>query len=114
MAFARNHFAMNTRQKDGATLRAHLTQAAKAGSKRAQEELAKAVVSPGPLGYLWSLFLELHNHRGSGGMGPSPITWPDLDAWQRLTRRTLAPWEFDLLGALDNVFFETALPKAGA
>ena len=44
-------------------------------------------------------------------MGPAAITWPDLSAWCALTRRTLAPWEFDVLARLDNEFFAASLPE---
>lgn len=109
MLFARRHFAMSTRT-GGATARAHLEAAARMGSAAAKAELAKDT-TPGPLGYLWSLFLELHGRRGIGALGPSPITWPDLDAWTRLTRRVLAPWEFDVLARLDNEFFAAVTPQ---
>lgn len=106
MAYARRFFAMHARAQDGATMRAHLEAAAKMGSVAAKAELAKDL-SPGPLAYLWHWFLELHARRGMGGMGPAPITWPDLQAWSALMRRALDPWEYALIGVLDNVFFET-------
>lgn len=110
MAFACRHFDMSART-GGATARAHFEAAARMGSKAAIAELAKDT-SPGPLAYLWGLFLELHGRRGAGGMGPSPITWPDLAAWASLTRRTLMPWEYDVLAMLDNAFF-AATAKVG-
>lgn len=110
MAYARRFFAMHSRAGDGATMRAHLEAAAKMGSVSAKAELAKDL-SPGPLAYVWRWFLELHARRGMGAMGPAPITWPDFDAWARRKRIDPEPWEFDLLGVLDNEFFAT---KEGA
>jgi len=43
-------------------------------------------------------------------MGAAPITWPDLDAWARRTRRDPAAWEFDVLARMDNEFFTATLP----
>jgi len=37
--------------------------------------------------------------------GPARITWPDLDAWSRLTRRDPSPWEFHVIASLDDAFF---------
>lgn len=37
--------------------------------------------------------------------GPARITWPDLDAWARLTGRNPTPWEFRVLASLDDAFF---------
>lgn len=108
MTFVRRHFALSRRGDDGATLRAHLEAAARQGSVSARAELAQQP-TPGPLAYLWHWFLELHGRRGAGGMGPSPITWPDFDAWSRLTRRRVAPWEFDVLSRLDNEFFASTV-----
>ena len=113
MKYARDYFSMNTRHKDGQTARATFTKAAKLGNKLAQAELAKLAVTPGPLAYLWHDFLELHNRRGSGGMGPASITWPDIDAWARRRRRDPSQFALDVFDALDGVFFETAMPKAG-
>lgn len=30
---------------------------------------------------------------GSGGMGPTPVAWHELQAWQRLTGQPLQPWQ---------------------
>lgn len=79
------------------------------GSLSAKAEL-RSETRPGALAYLWLWFLELHSHRGAGAMGPAPITWPDLDAWARRTRRDPLPWEIDMLSRLDDVFFLAASP----
>lgn len=50
---------------------------------------------------VWALFLDLNSRRGNGGMGPSPIAWSDLLAWQQLMGVILTPWEIDTLMHLD-------------
>lgn len=40
----------------------------------------------------------------SGGMGPSPIGWRDMEAWQALTGVELLPWEAKLLRRLSYDF----------
>lgn len=82
--------------------------AAKRGNAVAQQELK--ALARGPLGYVWDWFLELHQRRGVGAMGPAPITWPDLDAWCRRTGRNPAAWELDVIAVLDNAFFASVTP----
>lgn len=42
---------------------------------------------------LWAAFRELHSCRANYGLGPSRITYTDLDAFQRVTGFLLAGWE---------------------
>lgn len=60
---------------------------------------------------LWGWFLELAGRRGVGAMGPAPLTYPDLDAWARLTRREPAPWEIWLLGRLDDTWLASVTER---
>ncbi len=59
---------------------------------------------PQALAYLWDIFLRLSNRRGSNGFGLDPIGWCDIDAFARLTRVRLSPWEIGLIEMLDNLF----------
>lgn len=59
---------------------------------------------------VWDTFIELHNARG-GGMGPSPIAWRDVLAWQEVRGVQLTPWEVDTLMALDQVAMKTLNEK---
>lgn len=69
---------------------------------------------PAPLKYLWHWFIELNNARPSGGMGAGAITYPDIDAWARLTRRAPAPWEIEALKNLDLAWLASLSPaKSG-
>jgi hypothetical protein len=38
-------------------------------------------------------------------MGPSPISWADIEAFSRLSGFQLAPWEVEVIEELDGVFF---------
>lgn len=58
------------------------------------------------LGYIWTWFCALSEARGSGGFGASPITYPQIEAWARLMRTEVTPWEVGILRRLDRVFIE--------
>lgn len=40
----------------------------------------------------------------SGAMGPVPITWQELDAWQRQTGMRLQPWEARAVISLSRAY----------
>jgi hypothetical protein len=54
--------------------------------------------------YLWAWFMELHRARPQGGMGPGAIGYPDIQAWCGLRGVRLAPWEVEVLTALDHAW----------
>lgn len=56
---------------------------------------------PAELGYLWDWFLSLHIARRYNEAGPQPIGYAEIDAWARLTRTPIAPWEVEALRSLD-------------
>jgi hypothetical protein len=77
--------------------------------ERATGEAAPELrIAPLPSGckLLWDTFLELHNARG-GGMGPAPISWRDLHAWQEMRGVRLTPWEVDTVMAMDMEAMKT-------
>jgi hypothetical protein len=39
-------------------------------------------------------------------MGPSPITYEAIEAWSRLTRNPIFPWEVDALKRIDRVWMQ--------
>lgn len=51
---------------------------------------------PDSTAYLWEWYDELFN----GGK----ISWQELDAWSRLTRRRILPWEAETIKALDTLY----------
>ena len=59
---------------------------------------------PKGLGQLWGYFGELNASRQIGMSGPQRITFLDIDAWQRVCRVILAPWELKALRKADDAF----------
>lgn len=60
---------------------------------------------------VWLDFLEVCGHRGSTGHGPAPLTYPDLEAWARLTGADVSPWRVRVLMAVDRAFVDVLMPK---
>jgi hypothetical protein len=66
---------------------------------------------PKELGYLWRVYQRIRRRMSSGFAGPNPIGWIDIDAFVRQTKFPLAPWEIELLEAIDDAYLE---PQAQA
>ena len=73
------------------TLRQHLVAAMRAGAPR-PAQLDQPPL-PQEFAHLVPYMAQL----------PCPLEWPALESWARLTGRTLARWEIDLLMKLDRV-----------
>lgn len=43
---------------------------------------------------------------GAGGMGPSPVSWQEIEAWKRSTASALHPHELGLLRQLSQAYLE--------
>lgn len=80
----------------------HAGRIAELSAKLAQPEF------PAALHYLWRIFRRIRRRKGAGMSGPSPIEFPDLDAFQRASRVRLAPWEVEVIEALDDLFLKSA------
>ena len=91
-------------------MRAHLELARARGVVAARQALTPPPY-PTRYTYLLDWFFELHGRRGSGMNGPASLTWGDFDAWARRTGREPSPWEFRVLGALDDAFFASVAEK---
>lgn len=89
---------LSARQPDGATLRQHL-QAAAAASGRADPRLLHQ--PPAAARALWDAFVELNAGRPVG-MAAGAIALGEIEAWQRLHRVRLTPWEVSTLLAMDR------------
>lgn len=61
---------------------------------------------------IWSIFLDLNAARGSNGWGPNPISHPEIEAWSRLHREPVRPWELEILRAMDAAYLEYAMQHA--
>lgn len=57
---------------------------------------------PHGLEHVWQWFGELDSTRQSG-MAANPITYTEIDAWDRLTRRGASEFEVSCLRALDEL-----------
>lgn len=92
-------------QSDGQSLRVHLEGVERQTGRRPAQ--LDGPECPELLEGAWRDFLEVSGRRGSGAHGPVPLTWMDLDAWARLTRRAVAPQLVRLLCRLDDVWLES-------
>jgi hypothetical protein len=94
---------------DGLTARAHLEWAAKRGSESAIDEL-RSPPFPEQLSYLLSLYFEISKRRTIGMNGHAPLTWQDFAAWQVCTQRDVTPWDFTMIGMIDDAYF-ASMPR---
>jgi hypothetical protein len=59
-----------------------------------------------PAGYrLWRIFNDLHQSRAVG-FAPCAITHAEIDAWSRLHREPVRPFEVEIIRALDATYME--------
>jgi hypothetical protein len=56
--------------------------------------------------FAWSSFFDLNSSRGSNGFGSNPISYSEIDAYTRLTRKVLLPYEIAAIQILDNCFLK--------
>lgn len=59
---------------------------------------------PPEAAHIWSWWISLHRARGSNGMGPNPIGYPDLHAWAALTGTTIRASEIDAVFEIDQAW----------
>lgn len=80
--------------------------------KRAKYE-AELAVPPFPtaLAYLWGAYWRLRRRKG-GGAGPEPITWAEIEAFDRLGGAGLRPWEIEAIESLDDVWLRAQVRPA--
>lgn len=62
---------------------------------------------PDRYGHIWSAFTEIHAGRSYSANGPNPLSWTDIDAWNRLFSQDLKDWEIRAIKALDLVWLRT-------
>lgn len=62
--------------------------------------------------YLWEYFIELDSGRSVGGMSVNPISYQDIDCWNRLTGKNITANEVEAIKMIDNVFFQYQAKKA--
>ncbi|MDO9950715.1 hypothetical protein Q7404_09740 [Glaesserella parasuis] len=102
MAYAKKEFELDKKPKDSnCTLREHLL-VIQEQTGSVPEELENIEISP-VISYLLGFFYELSLSRQSG-MGLCPITYTEIEAWNRLFQRDLAVWEIKVIKQLDVIF----------
>lgn len=70
------------------------------------EEAFKPPPPPYELEYLWSMFIDLCTGR-TGGLGPNPLQWTDIDAYSRVYGITFQHWELKAIKLLDALWMKT-------
>jgi hypothetical protein len=63
------------------------------------------VAVPEGLRELWPIFLDLHQTRATG-MGPSPISFTEIEAYARLMRWPLQPHHVETIRAMDRAWLD--------
>lgn len=102
LAYAKKEFELDKKPKDSdCTLREHLL-AIQEQTGSVPEELENIEISPA-ISYLLGFFYELSLSRQSG-MGFCPITYAEIEAWNRLLQIELAVWEIKVIKQLDVIF----------
>jgi hypothetical protein len=94
-------------QGDGRTRRAHLEHAARFSAPGAAEALAGPAL-PEEFADLWMGFVELGVSRPMPKGVPQRFSYAELDAWARLTGRSLSPTEVAILRELDALWLAPA------
>ncbi len=102
MLFAENELALSEQQSDGGSLRHHLESVER--QTGVTPEQLEPVPFPETLEFIWRDFHELNNGRTSNGYTLNPISYTELDAWNRLTNKAVTAQEIDIIKQLDGVF----------
>lgn len=63
---------------------------------------------------IWGLFLRLHEGRGGGGFGPSPISYEAMEAFSAITGEPLRAFEVEIIRALDREWLKLVTTKSEA
>lgn len=61
--------------------------------------------------YLWSAFNKMARRRTSG-MSVNPITYADIEAFERKTLNSFSAWETDMIVRLDDAILDGIKPPA--
>ncbi len=56
--------------------------------------------------YLIAIFNELSTRRQTGMTGPMPLSFQEIDAYNKLTDAQLTPWEISAITAMDAAFLD--------
>lgn len=104
IAFARHQWAQSDKAGDGASVSEHMKALAKRGKLPKQEE-EKPPALASEAEPLWFVFCALHQTRASG-MGVGPISFGEIESYQRLVGVKLDPWEVQAVRAIDMAYLQ--------
>ncbi len=57
----------------------------------------------GIFNYIWLWFCELDNSRQVSEFGLSPLSYQEIDAWKRLTDKSLSSHDVNIIKRLDSL-----------
>lgn len=84
----------------------------RAERKKAKRQIAKleADISmppfPKAVGYIWRAYMRLRRRSAPGINGAVPVSWEAIDAFLRRTGLRFAPWEIEIIEAIDDVYLQ--------
>lgn len=81
---------------------------------RKPAELRDAPPLPPLAAHVWAYYAELHRSRDENGWGAQGLKMREIEAWSRLRRVSLDPWELDAILAIDRAFRAAADAQAEA
>lgn len=67
---------------------------------------------PTAVGYVWRTYSRLRRRTKHGFNGPQPIDFQEIDAFVRVSRFPLRPWEVQIIEDIDDAFLQPAYRKA--
>jgi hypothetical protein len=100
MQYAKHEAELNTPDKDGVTLRAHLEERQRRGLPT--PELDSPPELPEELSMLYGFALELRGRSGVGQYGYAPLSYSTIADWSHLTGWRLEPREVEALVRIDS------------
>lgn len=99
------HWFKQAKQIGGGSVGDHLAAMKRKG--RGPKTIAAPDLPPGTV-HIWNAFAQIHAARGGSEIGPNPISYLELDAYCRVTKTALGPWEIDVIRALDDAYLASA------
>ena len=101
--FARSEFELDQPDEQGVSKRATLLDVERQTGET-PKALLEARQQPEGTEFVWQVFNELSMTRGIGMAGAQPITYLELDAYQRVSGLTLTAFELQAIRELDITF----------
>lgn len=107
LEYATRMFDLTKPDQAGVSRLQHFEHVAKAQGVPVESFTGK-LTPPPELEWVWGVFLELDMARGSGGMGPAPISFSDIWCWCQLNRARLDRLEVRIIKQLDAIRLKAA------